>query len=80
MDFLQDLAPVVADFLGMQANHRIEEVGMLTTELKDIFRRIQVDGGHENLLHASFAGALEHVGKVVAKFFAIDMGMSVDHG
>ena len=64
-------APVGSDFLGMQADHRIEAVGILAAEFEDCLRRFQVDGRHENLFYASLASALDDLGKVVAKFLAV---------
>ena len=65
------LLPVGADFLGVEADHGVEVVGVLGAELEDALGGGEVDGGQEYLADAGLAGLLHHRFAVVVELLAI---------
>ena len=78
-DFGELLAPIGPNFLGMQADHRIEAVRILAAEFENLLRRGKVDGRHKNLFYARLAILLNNGIEVVTKLFAIQVCVGVDH-
>jgi hypothetical protein len=73
------LAPVFLDFLWMQANHRINETSILTGKFDGCHRRLVVDGRHEHLAYSSILCPLDDLRQIIAKFFAVQMSMCINH-
>ena len=69
--------PVGTNFLGMQAHHRVEVVGVLLTERQNTSGSGKVDGGNENLFHPGLTCPFNHGITVFAKLLAIDVAMRV---
>ena len=76
----QDIFPIGADLFGMEAEHGIAIVRILTTEVKDGLTRLEVDARHQHLRDTSLSRTGHHFVEVGGELLTIQMTMCIDKG
>ena len=67
----QDIFPIVADFLWMQAEHRKAVVRITFAEGYDRLAGFQINSWYTNSLYPSFTCSGNHLLQIVCEFFSV---------